>query len=90
MSLARTITYIYDVVGNRTVQTQTITSTVVTNYGYDIANRLTSVNGQTYTWDNNGNLLNDGTRGYTYDQANRVTQIISGHDDHANGVQRHQ
>ncbi len=60
------------------MQTQTITSTVVTNYGYDIANRLTSVNGQTYTWDNNGNLLNDGTRGYTYDQANRVTQIISG------------
>ncbi len=57
------------------MQTQTITSTVVTNYGYDIANRLTSVNGQTYTWDNNGNLLNDGTSAYTYTQANRLAAV---------------
>jgi hypothetical protein len=27
----------------------------VVNYQYDVANRLTSVNGQAYTWDNNGN-----------------------------------
>ena len=36
------------------------------NYGYDIANRLTSVDSVTYTWDNNGNLLSDGVFTYTY------------------------
>ena len=41
-------------------------------YAYDASNRLTSVNGQTYTWDNNGNLLNDGSALYRYDQANPV------------------
>jgi len=29
------------------------------------ANRLTDVGGVTYTWDNNGNLLNDGVNTYT-------------------------
>jgi hypothetical protein len=37
----------------RTAQTRTLTSTTVTNYIYDAANRLTSVNGVAYTWDNN-------------------------------------
>ncbi len=41
------------------------------------------MDGQTYTWDNNGNLLNDGTRTFTYDQANRATQIISGTNTYA-------
>jgi hypothetical protein len=45
---------------------------------YDAANRLISVNGQAYTWDNNGNLLNDGVRSYSYDHANRLTQVVSG------------
>ncbi len=36
-----------------------------------------------YTWDNNGNLSNDGTRTFTYDQANRVTQNISGTNTYA-------
>jgi hypothetical protein len=39
---------------------------------------LTSVNGVVYTWDNNGNLLNDGLRTYSYDHANRLTQVVSG------------
>ncbi len=29
----------------------------------------------TYTWDNNGNLLGDGTYTYTYDHANRLVSI---------------
>jgi RHS repeat-associated protein len=41
-------------------------------YVYDDANRLASVNGVSYSWDNNGNLLNDGTNTYTYDSANRL------------------
>jgi RHS repeat-associated protein len=68
--------YTYDRVGNRTVQTQTLASTpVVTNYQYDTADRLTSVNGVAYTWDNNGNLTNDGIHTYTYDAANRLTAV---------------
>jgi RHS repeat-associated protein len=33
------------------------------------------VNGVAYTWDNNGNLTNDGVRSYTYDAANRLTAV---------------
>jgi RHS repeat-associated protein len=66
--------YIYDAVGNRlTQQTQLGT----TNYAYDIANRLSSVNGVTYTWDDNGNLLNDGVNTYTYDSANRLKTLAN-------------
>ncbi len=72
-----TFAYAYDAVGNRTAQTQTITSTLVTNYVYDAANRLTSVNGQAYTWDNNGNLTNDGSKVYTYTQANRLIIVTA-------------
>jgi hypothetical protein len=62
-------------VGNRLTLTTTLD---VVNYQYDDANRLTSVNGQAYTWDNNGNLLSDGVRTYTYTHANRLTQVVSG------------
>jgi hypothetical protein len=44
--------YTYDPVGNRQSLT---THADVVNYQYDDANRLTSVNGQTYNWDDNGN-----------------------------------
>jgi RHS repeat-associated protein len=50
---------------------------VVTNYQYDTANRLEYVNDQAYTWDNNGNLLNDGASSYTYDHADRLTGVSS-------------
>ena len=51
---------------------------IVTNYEYDNANRLISVNGVAQSWDNNGNLLNDGTSTYAYDSANRLTSVVSG------------
>ncbi len=69
-----TFGYAYDAVGNRTAQTATITSTQVTSYQYDAANRLTSVNGQPYTWDNNGSLTNNGKFAFTYNNAGRMTQ----------------
>jgi RHS repeat-associated protein len=66
-------------VGNRTVYTQTISGqTTTTNYIYDTANRLSSVNGQAYQWDANGNLLSDGTSTYAYDAANRLTSLTQG------------
>jgi hypothetical protein len=44
---------------------------VTTNYTYDAANRLATVNGVAQTWDNNGNLTQDNTGAtYTYDSAN--------------------
>ena len=68
--------YTYDAVGNRLTQTTSLGGLVVTtNYMYDDANRLTSVNGVTYTWDDNGNLLNDGVNAYTYDSANRLKSV---------------
>jgi RHS repeat-associated protein len=70
--------FAYDKVGNRTTQTATITSTLVTAYQYDAANRLSSVGSITYTWDNNGNLLNDGSALYRYDQANHLISTTLG------------
>ena len=49
-----------------------------TTYTYDAANRLATVNGVSYTWDNNGNLLNDGVSTYTYNHANRLTSVTTG------------
>ncbi len=71
-ALTETFAYSYDAVGNRLTQNN---NGVVTNYAYDNANRLTSVNGVTYTWDNNGNLLSDGVNTYGYDQANRLISV---------------
>jgi RHS repeat-associated protein len=64
--------YTYDAVGNRLSETS---DSAAHTYAYDAANRLTSVDGATYTWDNNGNLLSDDSRAYTYDPANRLTAV---------------
>ena len=70
--------YTYDEVGNRVTQTSSVLDLPSTvNYVYDDANRLETVNGVTYTWDNNGNLLNDGANAYTYDSANRLKTLTS-------------
>jgi RHS repeat-associated protein len=53
------------------------------HYTYDIANRLTSVDGIAYAWDAKGNLLSDGERTYTYDHANRLSQVVMGADAYA-------
>jgi hypothetical protein len=63
----------YDATGNRLTEDTEVGPPVT--YGYDIANRLTSVGGVSYTWDNNGNLLSDGSSTYTYDHANRLTTV---------------
>jgi hypothetical protein len=47
----------------------------IIQFPYDIANRLTAVGSVSYTWDANGNLLNDGTNTYAYDSANRLTAV---------------
>ncbi len=86
--------YTYDAVGNtqrtgarRLTQ---VTDLSTTTYTYDIANHLkvarsmTTVNGVTYTWDNNhlkvarGNLTNDGVNTYAYTIENRLSSITNG------------
>jgi RHS repeat-associated protein len=64
-----------DAVGNRVATT---TTEGVTLYEYDAANRLTNVDGVAYTWDERGNLLNDGSRTFQYDYANRLVRVVSG------------
>jgi YD repeat-containing protein len=46
-------------------------------YEYNDVNRMTSVDEVPYTWDNNGNLIDDGVNDYTYDHANRLTSVSS-------------
>lgn len=76
--------YSYDPLGNRLSQESTVNglepalngsegSTV--SYVYDDANRLASAGGQSYTFDANGNLLNDGLNTYAYDTANRLSAV---------------
>jgi len=67
--------YTYDAVGNRLTQTTHLASN---SYVYDIANRLTSVDGVTYTWSDNGNLLSDGLSTYSYNHANRLASVTQG------------
>ncbi len=50
---------------------------MVTLYAYDAANCLTSAGGAAYTWDDNGNLTDDGSRTYLYNQANRLTSVTA-------------
>jgi RHS repeat-associated protein len=68
--------YTYDSVGNRLTEESKIEGLLsAVDYAYDEANRLTSVDNVAYTWDANGNLLNDGANTYTYDSANRLISV---------------
>ncbi len=67
--------YTYDSVGNRLTQQSHLSNDT---YTYDNANRLTNLNAIPYSWDANGNLLNDGANMYAYDSANRLKSINGG------------
>jgi len=74
-STGDTYHYTYDAVGNRLNET---THLATTNYLYDDANRIQTVNGVIYDYDANGNLKNDGVNAYTYDSANRLKTMNIG------------
>ena len=82
--------YDYDKVGNRTAQTRTITSTVVTTYTYDATNQLVTAKASSdatvwyYAYDANGNLREmtpngtnpaNGAIRYSYDAANQLNKV---------------
>lgn len=71
-SSAEVYTYTYDQVGNRLAMGA---DGELITYTYDEANRLTWVDDVEYTWDDNGNLLNNGVFSYTYDYANRLVRV---------------
>ncbi len=75
--VSKSITYTYNPL-NRLSETACIGASctpTTTNYVYDNANRLTSVGGVSYTWDDNGNLLDDSAHTYVYDHANRLKAV---------------
>jgi RHS repeat-associated protein len=64
--------YSYDAVGNRLTYSD---PEETVEYEYDAANRLIRVDEVEYTWDDNGNLLDDGVNEYSYDAANRLIEV---------------
>ena len=70
--------YNYDALGNRTSITE---DAAASNYTVNSMNAYTSITGAnaaTMQYDNNGNLLNDGTYTYSYDSQNRLTAVNNG------------
>jgi RHS repeat-associated protein len=77
------LTYTYDAAGNRTSLTRangtaSLLPNAVASASYDAANEQISFAGATLTYDQNGNLTNDGTNTYTWDARNRLTGISGG------------
>src|SRR5206468_1320046 len=65
------ITAVTETSDTATVYPASITQTA----SYNNLNQLTSLSGQTLTWDANGNLLSDGQRNYSWDAENRLIAI---------------
>jgi RHS repeat-associated protein len=65
------VTYNYDALGNR----KSVVNGGTTNYSRNSLNQYTSVGGQYYSYDINGNLIGDGTYIYYYDCENRLTDV---------------
>ena len=80
--------YTYDAVGNR-LSEENVTNGSMPNendYTYNVANWLVDISGTSYstsyTWDANGNLVDDEVNYYTYDPANRLTSIEQGNNSY--------
>jgi RHS repeat-associated protein len=71
------VSYAYDPVGNR--QTMTVGTNSPVNYTYNNANMLQTAGITTFTYDGNGNMVQQTTGGqntnYVYDTQNHLTQV---------------
>ena len=65
--------YTLDSVGNRI----SMVNGSATTYTSNNMNQYTSVGGFAYSYDNNGNLINNGPNSYLYDYENRLTQATT-------------
>ena len=75
--------YTYDTAGNRTSLTRTngtasLLPNTVASATYDAANEQTQFAGATLTYDQNGNLTNDGVNTYVWDARNRLVSMSGG------------
>jgi RHS repeat-associated protein len=76
--------YGYDANGNRSSATLNGVNNSYTNAAD--SNRLQSANGKTYTFDANGNTINDGLHTYSYDARNRLVGLNTGVSYSLNGL----
>jgi RHS repeat-associated protein len=71
--------YTYDAASHRTSIGGSLANTTLPSAVqpaiYDAGNRLTQWDGQTFTYDDNGNLLSDGARTYTWNSRNQLDSI---------------
>jgi len=71
-SITGNVGYGYDKVGNREQRTSSILAIPTQTFTYNEDDRTES-----YSWDNNGNLLNDGTFTYTWNGKNELVRVVS-------------
>jgi len=81
--LIEALAYTYDAAGNRTSLTRangpaSVVPQAVASATYDAANEQTQFSGATLTYDQNGNLTNDGVNTYTWDVRNRLIGLSGG------------
>jgi RHS repeat-associated protein len=71
-----TVSYSYDSMGNRLSMNSSQSG--ITNYTYDVGDRLLSAGPLNFAWDANGNMIGKGSATFTYDALDRLTTAISG------------
>jgi len=70
-------TYVYDALGNRI---RTIINGVTTEYTTNNMNQYVTVGGVAYTYDRDGNLIQQGGTTYAYNDENRLVGVTAGAD----------
>jgi hypothetical protein len=72
------LTYAYDQLGRRTQVSGSFARTGlpggVTSAFYDAANEVTNWNGLALNYDQNGNMLSDGTNAFTWNARNQIAK----------------
>ncbi len=72
-----TQTYTYDILGNLLTKSDVGTYTYA-NTGYANPHAATSINGVTYAYDNSGNVTSAGSKLFSWNYRDRLTQVATG------------
>jgi RHS repeat-associated protein len=79
MSTLGTLTYGYDIAGQRATVGGTYARTglpaALTSATYDDANQIATFGGTSFTYDDNGNLTSDGVRSYTWNARDQLASL---------------